>query len=159
RVQPMPLPNARWPFPSLWHAWRVARWARKHGVEIIHCNEHDLYLFGVLLRRFLGLPLVCHVRFHIARQYCQWVFGGSRRLPDALLWTSRQQQEDCAEAVAGIVPPERQEIIHLGMDLARFGTLATGRNQTRQSWGVRADDIVIGTASALRPIKRIEDFI
>src|SRR5438270_8765338 len=52
-ANPMPWPDRRWPLPALWHAWRLARWARRHGVEIIHCNEHNLYPFGVLLRRLL----------------------------------------------------------------------------------------------------------
>src|SRR5579859_7901461 len=49
-TDPMPWPNLRWPFPSLWHAWRVARWARRARVDVIHCNEHDVYPFALLLR-------------------------------------------------------------------------------------------------------------
>src|SRR4051812_24226345 len=53
RVDPMPWPDRRWPFPSFWHAWDLARWANRGGVEIIHCNEHDVYPFAVLLRRLM----------------------------------------------------------------------------------------------------------
>lgn len=158
RVDPMPLPDRQRPLPGLWHAWRLARWARRGGVQIIHCNEHDLYPFGALLKRMLNLPIVCHVRFRISRPFCEWAFRGERA-PDALLWTSRQQREDSAEAIEGIVPPERQRILYLGLDLETYGTMAAGREATRASWGVRPGEIVVGTASALKPVKRIEDFI
>jgi L-malate glycosyltransferase len=159
RIDQMPLPDWRWPFPSLRHAWELARWARRGRVEIIHCNEHDVYPFGLLLRRMLNRPLVCHVRFRISRPYCEWVFGGVRRQPDALLWTSRQQRDDSTSAIEGLVPLDRQQVLYLGLDLGMFGTLAGGREQTRRDWDVRPGEIVIGTASAWKPIKRIEDFI
>src|SRR5438132_1513747 len=42
-ANPMPWPNRWWPLPSFRHAWRLAQWARQHRVEIIHCNEHNVY--------------------------------------------------------------------------------------------------------------------
>jgi glycosyltransferase involved in cell wall biosynthesis len=159
RVDPMPWPDRKWPVPYLWHAWRVARWAGRHGVDVIHCNEHDVYPFAALLRRVLHRPLVCHVRYRVERDFCRWAFGGNGRRPDALLWTSRQQEQDCAGAVAGIVPGELQQVVHLGLDLRTFGGRSGEREATRQHWGVRPDEVVVGTASALRPRKRIEDFI
>jgi L-malate glycosyltransferase len=159
KIDPMPWPDRHRPLSSLWHAWNLARWGRRGGVDVIHCNEHDVYPFGLLMRRMLDRPLVCHVRFRVERAFCEWAFGGSKRKPDALLWTSRQQRDDSASAVEGLVPPDRQQVLHLGIDLNSFGTLAAGREETRQGWGVRSDEIVIGTASALKPIKRIEDFI
>jgi L-malate glycosyltransferase len=156
-VDPMPWPNRRWPLPAIWHAWRVARWARRQGVDIIHCNEHNVYPFAALLRRFLRLPIVCHVRFKLDEGFGRWAFG--KLTPDALLWTSRQQREDSTAAVAGLVPEDRQHLIPLGLDLSTFGTLGGGRDETRRAWGLRRDEIAVGTASALRPIKRIEDFV
>jgi glycosyltransferase involved in cell wall biosynthesis len=158
RIDPMPWPSRQWPVPSLWHAWRVARWARRNRIDVLHCNEHDVYPFAVLLRRLLRLPLVCHVRYRIERPFCEWAFGARRR-PDALLWTSRRQQDDCSAAVEGLVPADDQHIVSLGIDLAAFGKLVSTREDTRRAWGIHPDEIVIGTASALRPRKRIEDFI
>jgi L-malate glycosyltransferase len=158
-ANPMPWPNRRWPFPSLWHAWRLARWTRRHRIDVIHCNEHNIYPFAVLLRRLVGVPLVCHVRYHMARQFCEWVFGGKTHQPDALLWTSRQQQADCAEAIRGLVPAEKQHLVYLGLDLNQFGGRTSVRESTRKQWGVEADDIVIGQACALRPRKKLEDFV
>jgi L-malate glycosyltransferase len=158
QVDPMPWPSRRWPFSALWHAWKLARWARQSNVDVIHCNEHDVYPFGLLLRRLLRRPLVCHVRFRITREFCAWTFGKGRQ-PDALFWTSQQQRQDCASAVEGIVSSDVQHLVPLGIDLDSFGLLTAGREATRRQWGFRPDQIVIGTASALRPHKRIEDFI
>ena len=156
-VDPMPWPNHRWPLPALWHAWRIARWARQQRVEVIHCNEHNVYPFAALLRRFLRLPVVCHVRFKLDQGFGQWAFG--KLMPNALLWTSHQQREDSAAAVTGVVPEDQQHLVSLGLDLSTFGTLAIGRDETRRAWGLRPNEIVVGTASALRPIKRIEDYV
>jgi glycosyltransferase involved in cell wall biosynthesis len=158
-VDPMPWPDRRWPVPSLWHAWRVARWARQRGVEIIHCNEHDVFPFALLLRRLLACPIVCHVRFIVTREFAEWIFRGKTRRPDALLWTSFRQKEDCAAAVADIVPDDRQYVVRLGLDTGQFGTMGDSRDSTRDAWGVARHEIVIGTASPLRPRKRIEDFV
>lgn len=158
-VDPMPWPDRRWPVPSIWHAWKVARWAKRRGVRVIHCNEHDVFPFAILLRRLLGCPVVCHVRFVFTRAFAEWAFAGSARRPDALLWTSFQQKDDCASAISGIVPEEQQHVVHLGIDLATFGQSFQSREPIRQAWGVRPHEIVIGTASPLRPRKRVEDFV
>jgi L-malate glycosyltransferase len=156
---PFPVPNKRWPWPAAWHGFRLARWAKRHSIELIHCNEHNIYPFAALLRRLTGLPLVCHVRFQISRDYAQWAFDGPARRPDALLWTSRQQQEDCAEAIKGIVPEDRQYLMPLGVDLDVFGSRGGERDKTRTSWGFGQGDIVIGEACALRPRKRLTEFV
>jgi glycosyltransferase involved in cell wall biosynthesis len=154
----MPWPSRRWPVPSLWHAWKLARWARRRGVDIVHCNEHNVYPFAQLLRRFLPRPLVCHIRYRVEPNFARWAFAGGRQ-PDALLWTSHQQHADCAGAIRGVVPDEKQYIVPLGLDLTAFGTRAGGRDSTRAVWGFRRDEVVIGQACALRPRKRVEEFI
>src|SRR5579883_640220 len=131
---PMTWPSRTWPVPAVWQAWALARWARARGVRVIHCNEHNVYPFAALLRRFLPRPVVCHVRYKVEPGFARWAFGG-RKTPDALLWTSRQQRADCATAVAGIVPAERQEILPLGLDLTAFGTRSAERDAVRAGWG------------------------
>ncbi len=158
-VTPMPMPSKKWPLPGMWHAWRLANWARQQGVNIIHCNEHDVYPFALMVKRLLNLPIVCHVRFRISAPFCQWAFGSPSRRPDALLWTSRQQQSDCADAIEGIVPAEKQHIITLGVDLDQVGDVQALRMQARASWGISEDQIVLTAACALRPIKNLDHFV
>jgi glycosyltransferase involved in cell wall biosynthesis len=157
-VDAMPWPDRNRPWESLWHAAKVAWWARRAGIDVIHCNEHDVYPFAALLRRLLKRPLVCHIRYRIEREFAEWAFRHCNA-PDALLWTSYQQKADSEDAIAGIFPEERQHVLRLGVDLTSFGTLVHTRESTRQQWGIGTDEILIGTASPIRPRKRIEDFI
>src|SRR5258705_7121450 len=53
----MSWPNRRKPWKALWDASQVALWARRQGIEILHCNEHDVYPFGQVVRRLLRLPM------------------------------------------------------------------------------------------------------
>lgn len=156
-LDPMPWPDRARPWRVIWHACRVALWARRQQSEIIHC-EHNVYPFGLVLRRILGRPLLCHVHYRLERGFCEWAFRG-RRAPDALVWTSRQQRDDSAAAVAGLVSPAVQHVIYLGVDLSHFGVSSELRARTRQQWGVSPDAVVVGTASAFRPRKRLEDFV
>ena len=155
----LPLPDLCRPLPSLWSVAKLAAWCRYRKVSIIHCNEHNTYPFGVLLRKVTGLPLVCHVRYRMSREYCEWAFGGPERQPDALLWTSQQQQRDNADSVQGLVPLSKQHLVYIGLSLDTFGSRSSERQTVRQSWSVGDDDIVIGQASVIQPRKRIEDFV
>jgi glycosyltransferase involved in cell wall biosynthesis len=158
QINPMPWFDKRNPFKSLWHAGKLAAWARRAGVDLVHCNEHDVYPFGVIVARLLRQPIVCHIRFQVAEPFCSWAFKEGRK-PDAILWTSQQQKSDCASAIQGFVSESRQHVIHLGLDLTNFGASGATRTATRQQWGVEPDVIVLGSATALRPRKRIEDFV
>jgi len=158
QVNPMPWFDKKNPFKSLRQACKLARWARRAKVDLVHCNEHDVYPFGIFVARLTRCPIVCHVRFEIAEGFCRWAFGKWKQ-PDALLWTSQQQRYDCAAAINGNVAQDRQRVIHLGLDLTKFGKCHETREATRKQWGIRPNEIVLGNASALRPVKRIEDFV
>src|SRR5262249_27235350 len=105
------------------------------------------------------LPVVCHVRYKLERPFTEWAFGRPFRRPDVLLWTSRQQQRDSADAIAGIVPDEHQHLIPLGLDLNSFGNRHDTRDATRARWGVRAVEVVAGQAGALGPRKGRGEFV
>ncbi|WP_166832042.1 glycosyltransferase family 4 protein [Thalassoroseus pseudoceratinae] len=124
----------------------------------MHCNEHDIYPFGRVVARLMGVPVVCHVRFRIERGFAQWAFGG-RRCPDALMWTSKSQQDACQDAVVGIVSEERQHLVFLGVEPTQFNPQQGVRERIRREWNVLDHEIVIGTASHFEPRKRIPDFI
>jgi glycosyltransferase involved in cell wall biosynthesis len=158
-LNPMPWPDRANALRSAFHAWRIRRWMKAHGAQVIHCYEHDLYPFAVALRMLTSLPLVCHIHFAPERPFLSWAFGSPRKRPDAVVWTSSQQQKDCAPAIDGIVPLERQHVVPLGLDLRRFGSLAAGRDETRRALGIAPGDVVVGAASALRGRKRIDDFL
>jgi glycosyltransferase involved in cell wall biosynthesis len=159
RLDPMYWPD-RWKAGlSLFHAWRIKQWIKEQGVQLIHCYEHDLYPFAVLLRQITSLPLICHIHFLVDSGFAHWAFGGSRKRPDAVIWTSQQQQNDCAKAMAGVVPSELQYVIPLGLNASRFGGHSETRADFRHHLGIAPDEIVVGTACWLRARKRLDDFI
>ncbi len=155
---PMPTPSRLWPWPGLRYAWALARWMQRRDIQVIHCQEHNVYPFGLLLRWMTGLPLVCTVQFAICRRFAQWAFAG-RRCPDALIWTSQQQKSDCHEAVVGLVPDAVQHVVPLGLDVQTFAQPDEQAQSLRNDWAAQPDTVVIGTASALRPRKRIHEFL
>jgi glycosyltransferase involved in cell wall biosynthesis len=75
------------------------------------------------------------------------------------LWTAHYQRDACAEAVSGIVPLDRQHVVRLGVDLSQFGGDVQAGRTLRATWGIRDEEIIVGTASPLRPRKRVLDFV
>ena len=137
---------------------KAARWASRAGAEVIHCNEHDIYPFATMLKRFHDRPIVCHVRYKLERGFAEWAFRG-RRVPDRLLWTSHQQKADSADAIAGLVPEEHQHVLRLGIDLNHFGNNIQAGRDLRGQWSIGDDEILVGMPTPLRPRKRVIDFI
>ena len=158
-LDPMAWPGWSTLLANAAHAWTVRRWAGKQGAQVIHCYEHDLYPFAVVLRAITSLPLVCHIHFAPDRQFMAWAFGGRLKKPDAVVWTSQQQQADCRAAVDGLVPQERQHVIPLGLDLRRFGSDVAARENLRHRLGIAPEAIVVGAANAFRARKRVDDFL
>lgn len=156
-IDPMPWPSRSRPMRSMWHLARVVRFLQRHNATVVHCNEHDVYPFASALRRFVRRPMICHVRFQISEDFARWAFAG-RRCPEALLWTSYQQMEDCRVA-AEVVPKVRQHVVRLGIDVNKFSSDALSTESARAKWDIRPGEIVIGTASPLRPRKKVEDFV
>ena len=157
-VSPMPWFDKLRPWRAVLEARRIAAWAKRQRAELIHCNEHDVYPFASLLKRFLPRPMVCHVRYRIEHDFAAWAFGGRKR-PDALLWTSRQQQADSFDAIDGVVPESAQHLVHLGIDVERCKATRESGGGLRQEISTESDQLVVGTASPLRPRKRVLDFI
>ncbi len=158
-LDPMYWPDRKRILLSVLHAWKLKRWMKKHHVQLIHCYEHDLYPFAVLLRQMTSCPLLCHVHFSLDRAFSSWAFGGPRKQPDALIWTSHQQQSDCAGVLAGLVPPSKEHVVPLGLDISRFGSHTEQREELRRSLDIAPDEVVIGAACALRARKRVDDFL
>lgn len=51
------------------YSFRVARWARRRGADILHTNSLKSDLYGALAGRLARIPVVWHVRDHIDSSY------------------------------------------------------------------------------------------
>jgi glycosyltransferase involved in cell wall biosynthesis len=154
---PLPFPDKRWPWPFLSSLTRLYRIARKHRIELIHCNEHDVYPIGQYLARLLGAPVVTTAHFTLSRGFTQWAFTGVR-CPHRLFFLCNSSMRQSLEAVEGIVPADRRRICYNGLELEKYTASEEVRWRARESLGI-GDRLAIGIGCALRPVKQIEHLI
>ena len=156
-VTQMPWLDRRRVLQFAWSARRLALQSRRWGIDVVHA-EHNVYPFAAPVARLMRRPILCHVHYLVERGYAEWAFTGWRA-PDHVLWTSHAQRSECRDAVDGLVPDSKQSISYLGVSLTTFGTNTADRERLRGQWSVGPDTLVIGAANAIRPRKRVEDFI
>lgn len=153
---PLPFPNTTWPLPFLRSLFEVYRIGRRHRVQLVHCNEHDIYPIGQYAARLLGVPVVISVHFTLRDGFSRWAFGGSR-CPDRIFFISRGSLEACRPDVEGVIPESRWRVLYNGLDTSRFQPDDRLRREFRDQHGL-GDRLSIGVACALRPRKQLEHF-
>jgi glycosyltransferase involved in cell wall biosynthesis len=151
---PLPHPSKLWPWVFLRSLWSLHRLVRRHRIDLIHCNEQDIYPIGQYLARLCRLPVVVSVHFTMNRGFCVWAFGGRRR-PARMFYLGRGSREACRPGMTGVVPEGRWRLLPNGLDLERFRPEPTLREQFRRRHGLE-EDVVLGVACALRPRKQLE---
>jgi glycosyltransferase involved in cell wall biosynthesis len=151
---PLATPDKWRPFPFARTLWRLRQVVKRHGVQLIHCNEQDIYPAGQYLARLCRLPVVVSIHFTVERSYCEWAFGG-RRQPSRIFFISRGSLEACRPGVEGVIAKERWRLLHNGLDLEHFRPDEGRRRQFRTEHGL-GDGPVIGVACALRERKQLE---
>lgn len=62
------------------YSWRVARFAKERGVQIIHTNSLKAHIYGGIAGRLAGLPVIWHLRDFIDSSYLPKAAVGSIRL-------------------------------------------------------------------------------
>ena len=131
---------------------------KKEKIQIIHLNEHDNYPMLKHAARLLNVPLVVGVRFVLEGGYAKWAFSKPYS-PHKLLFTSSDQLNRSKSELPDDLPEKCVTVFGNGRDLDTLINAPDQREQIRQSWEVLNSDIILGTASAIRPRKRIDDFI
>jgi glycosyltransferase involved in cell wall biosynthesis len=150
----LPFPSLSRPLPFARSLAVLRRIARRHAIELVHSNEHDVYPIAQYAARLVGVPRVASVHFTMDRPFCEWAFGG-RRVPDRLFFVSHSSQEVCRPALDGIVPDRDWRVLRNGVDLQHFKPTSTARLEARERYGI-GDVVAIGVACALRPRKQLE---
>jgi glycosyltransferase involved in cell wall biosynthesis len=161
REQGIPASQAALPFPDKWRPvpfaralWKLRRIVRKHQIELIHCNEQDIYPIGQYLARLCRLPVVVSVHFTMLRGYCTWAFGGWKQ-PDRIFFISRGNLEACRPGVEGVIDSARWRLLHNGLDSDHFRPDADRRRAFRDAHRL-GDAPLVGVACALRERKQLE---
>lgn len=137
-----------------WHALLIR--SQFGRVDLVHCNEHNVWPIGSIFAKMQRAATVCHARFTIPQEFGQWAFKRFGR-PGALLWTSEFQKQDAQPWITDIVPESDQYMIQLGLDVDTFGMNFDKSSSLRKTLGIPNDAFVVGSASPFRPVKHIED--
>lgn len=131
---------------------------KKERIELIHVNEHDVYPVIMYAARFLKKKVIVGVRFVLTESFSSWAFREGY-VPQKLLFTSQDQVSKSKQALPFELSNDDVIVFGNGRD---FDELISGRSTTislREKFKVPDETWVLGTASAIEPRKRLEDFI
>jgi len=155
RCETLGLPTFVVPMEGQWDfRWIVqcCGMVRQQNVSLIHAHEFRANVFGALVAKLCGIPLVATV--HGKNYYPD---HAKRRM--AYRWASRAAHMVAVsydlrrflEERIGIAH-DRVTVIHNGVDMIQQGSLAQMR-RLRSEFGVGEDEFVIGIVGSLYPVK------
>jgi glycosyltransferase involved in cell wall biosynthesis len=150
----LPFPTARDAAQFIRSFARILWFARKHRIDLVHCNEQEIYPIGQYVARALRVPVVVSVHFTMERGFCEWAFSGPRA-PRTMFFVSAGSRDACRPGVQGIVAESRWRILSNGLDLDHFKPDVELGRRFRDEHNL-GDGPVIGVACALRPRKQLE---
>jgi glycosyltransferase involved in cell wall biosynthesis len=150
----LPFPSKADPIRFLKSLWQLRRVVRRHRIQLIHCNEQDVYPAGQYAARLSGLPVIVSVHFTMDEGFCRWAFGGARQ-PARIFFVSRGNLEACRPAVTPVVDQSRWRVMYNGLDLDHFVPDGLRRTEFRREL-LLDGEVAIGVACALRPRKQLE---
>lgn len=151
---PLPTPNKWKSVPFLRSLWKLRKIVRQHNIQLIHCNEQNIYPIGQYLARLCRLPVVVSVHCWMSRGFCEWAFRG-RRQPDRIYFISRGSLQECRPGVQGVIAEDRWRLLNNGLDLDYYRPDPERRLRFRVERDL-GDGPLIGVACALREGKQLE---
>ncbi|MCE9590110.1 MAG: glycosyltransferase family 4 protein [Planctomycetes bacterium] len=154
---PMPVPDKLRPWPFIKSILALRRIIRQHHIDLVHCNEQNIYLHGNAAARWTRRPVVVSIHAAMERGYCKWVFGGKRR-PLRMYFVSKACREFNRPSLEGVVPEERWNVLSNGLEPDEFKPDPTLRTAFRAAHKLDGK-IALGVACAIRPGKQIEHLI
>ncbi len=146
------------PLRSLWSLWRLTGIVKREQINLIHCNEHELFPLMRYVGAWCRCPIVTGVRFRLGSGFANWAFRAPWT-PACLQFTSRDQLDASLGMLPSNITLDRVKLVMNGLDIQEFLASNVGANELRRSWDADSSKVVIGTASVIRRRKRIEDFI
>jgi glycosyltransferase involved in cell wall biosynthesis len=132
--------------------WKLSRWLKRKGIDLVHSQTYHAHLFGVAAGRLAGIPAIVHqqktlgempLRKRVLFQLC---LRGAKKI----LTLSAQT---CAEISAKFsIPSNLVEVVPNAIDDDLF--LPTGDKRViRKNLGLPENEILFGTVASLHPVK------
>jgi len=136
----------RWPPDEL---RRIARLLRDRGIDLIHTHSSRAHFFGVLLRRFAGIPVVATA--HSRRLQAHWMLNDHViAVADAVRRFQRWN----------LVRPSRITVVHQFVDAdAFFPADPEGRRASRAAIGIDPSMALVGSVGSVFREKGSQDLV
>ena len=136
-------------FQVPWAVWKLVKIFRQWNIDIVHVNDYWWAPVSYLAAKICRIPVIVHIRQQIEpvriKQY--WLDK-----PDYLLPVSK----DIENVVLSMaVTPSHVHVTYSGIDLNRF-CHAESQYEIRQRYGLKEDQLIIGTVANLFPRKGYE---
>lgn len=132
---------------------------RQLNVEILHCFLIEPSIFGLLVRRWVGVPAIVWGIRASSVQYSEYGVTSSLTFKLSAVLSPFVDQI-VANSVAGRsdhiqhgYSPRRFDVIPNGIATDRFWPSNKARHRTRREWGFSDDDVVVGMVARLDPVK------
>ena len=151
------MPMRAWrSFPAVMHRYfdarRIARMAKRHGVDLVHAS--DVWRSGYMhfAARRLGVPSVLHVRGPMSGRD---ILKHEVARADAVIVIAQRYHEDLLSAG---IRADRLEVIDDAVDLQRFRPGLAGRDFLQERFGVDGR-LFVGLVGRVGPFKRVIEFL
>jgi glycosyltransferase involved in cell wall biosynthesis len=130
--------------------WKIARMIREKKIEAIYCNGGSSAQIGYYAAKFSGIPVIAHLHAPYNRSYLLLY-----RLNHAarIIFVSRAilRYAQAKQSFHGVC-----DVVHNGVDTARFQPAKTRDETCRQRLMIPADSVVFGQVSSLISRKGID---
>jgi glycosyltransferase involved in cell wall biosynthesis len=157
-LNPLRIPDKRHPVDLFADTLELLRIIRRERIDIIHCNEHEHYPMARLAGRLTRRPIVVTLHWNLEPGFGHWAFRAPYE-PAAIQFLSRAQLEASRAGLPPACNPNTVKLLMSGLAIDEFLARGDDGGSLRASWGVNDDTVIIGTASAIKPRKHLEDFI
>jgi glycosyltransferase involved in cell wall biosynthesis len=151
------------PAQDLLTFWRLFRWIRRGGYQIVHTHISKAGVLGRLAAAAAGVPVVLHT-YHgdVFRSYFSPFRSrillafeqAAAAFSDRLIEVSRATQD--RHVAYGIARPDRFTVIPNGIDLTPYDRTPPEARAIRAQLGLPPEAPVIGTVAMLVPVKRLD---
>jgi len=155
---PVCFPNKKNPIPFLKSFLKLLYLCKKFSIQIIHCNEHNVFPLAKYVSNILKLPIIVSVHYPLGHNFVLWAFKNSTYLRK-VYFVSLETLKKSKLSFSGLVSESILDVLPNCIDTDRFCPSSELREQYRKKYFKTHEIFLVGSACALQPRKQIEHII
>lgn len=139
-------------------AAKVARYAKDHRIDVIHCHLPWAGFVGRIVAKFWGIPVI-YTEHNIQERYHSLTFAINRltfNWQDSAVAVSTDVANSIKRRVGPRIPVR---LIHNGVDTGKFVRDSEAGSRARESLGIPPEGLVVGNLAVFRSQKRLEEWL